>query len=382
MACGCELRGAPARQNSIYLPGVYASLAGLRELRGLGEVTPEAQLRQALQDAGVNSEIRGIVAQIQTATQFVASFVDIVKQFSQDSGFIKTAEWISWVLRGANPAQMPGIDAATLNTLAGFCRGSNFLEGEAGDNFRRTILTTLDGISAALTAPSPEGPLGYLSNGLKEVARALGLTVAVIAQIKEVLDPTIQFFLYYRRVMCESPAIRRINDPAAGYVPPPPPPPPPPLTARQAAELLYIRSVNTRLLIEPMLSSGVPRTFILRWWDGSSVPLSVADCLSANNLADSSATLIRLGYPLPRVGRTALTESRRFITVPPAASCPPPVTIRRFTPTGREGSLTPAGGGPSSSEFTLTTGGGGGGGGAGIAIAGAGLLAALMFFRR
>jgi hypothetical protein len=383
MACGCELRGAPARQNSIYLPGVYASLAGLRELRGLGEVTPEVQLRQALETAGVNSEIRGIVAQIQTATQFVANFVDISKQFSQDPGFTKTAEWISWVLRGANPAQVPGIDAATLNTLAGFCRGSNFLAGEAGDNFRRTALTTLDGLSAALTAPSPEGIFGVVADGLKDVARALGVTVEGIAQIKAVLDPTIQFFLYYRRVMCDSPAIQRVNDPAYGYVPPPPPPPPPPHTARQAAELLYIRAVNTRLLHEAMIASGAPRTNLLRWWDGRNVPLSEADCLSANDLATSSANLIRMGFPLPRVGRTTLTESRRFITVPPAASCPPPVTIRRFTPTGREAALITGGGG-ASREALITGGGGGGGGGggAGIAIAGVGLLAALMMFRR
>jgi uncharacterized membrane protein len=95
------------------------------------------------------------------------------------------------------------------------------------------------------------------------------------------------------------------------------------------------------------------------------------DCSSATALLAAENALIQLTGSVPAIsGTPASTVARSYFVTPPAASC---------------GFAAPAGGGGgSSSTFTLTTGGGGGGGGggAGIAVAGAGLLAALMFFRR
>jgi hypothetical protein len=348
MACGCELRGAPARQNSIYLPGVYASLAGLRGLGVAAEGTPpaaprgltdaeKAQLREKLQRVA-QAQRTGTERMLRTITnvgQIITSLVSMVIGFAGSGLSAKTQSdirtamgWIQALLSSGNTP--PPTGDADIGVLRAICTFWGSFGGlvSAGLNGARAL---------ALTAATSNGT-GRMSD-----------TDAALLAVGDYLVSTLNGW-------CGDEDIRALINPA----PSAPPPEPQVRTARGEARVAWNNARAARLLVENSLRLGPSAVF------PTYAVAQRTDCSSAAALLAAETALIQLTGSVPAIsGTPASTVARSYFVTPPAASC---------------GFAAPAGGG----AFTLTTGGGGGGGGggAGIAIAGAGLLAALMFFRR
>jgi hypothetical protein len=377
MACGCELRGAPARQNSIYLPGVYASLAGLRGLGVAAEGTPPAnaelerdltslrgqdRLVAALRAAGVPEATISQVAVARTVIDGAASVLGLLTTAVSDEGTKTALRWFRFLLTGSNP---PGMSDNDVRVLADICQGTNFFEND--DNVIDITTAVAGGIRAFFGADAAQ--------------KATDLITVLIA-----------FLRVFRSRLCASTRIVRelqsrtagsaddaaitaeANRVANAAV----------AAARAAPTPQSIATMNVRrALVARATAESLGPTITSIPWGSRRYTRAEFDCLTSNMLSVASQAFVSMlpGTPLPVMGRFRIPSPRGYINTPPAASCQ--------ASSGPLPGLLPAdggggggGGGASSSEFTPPTGGGGGGGGAGIAIAGAGLLAALMFFRR
>jgi hypothetical protein len=376
MACGCELRGAAARQNSIYLPGVYASLAGLRGLGvaadgtsapAAGGLTDEqkAQLRQKLQDVANTQRTQTLAdaqrtgAIIGIATSAVSAILSMPFMSFIDENArrdIRTAlNWVRAIATGAPPPLNTDNDLNVLRGILGFW---NQWGGTITDGLNAYEATKL--YEASQPGPGGEPPRGSLP---QDVANNFAFGHFIFNVLDRWKDS------------------QQIRDALNPPTPPPPPQPPPSLQAQ--ARQAWRNAMFLRLSVEEGLRRRLDRPLNL-------IVLVVPDyataqridCSSANALFVAETAMIGVFGSVPAYSASipGTTRARTYIQTPPAASCPPPPG---YEPAGGGGGGTitipgPGGGGP----ITPPTGGGGGGGGAGIAIAGAGLLAALMFFRR
>jgi hypothetical protein len=378
MACGCELRGAPARQNSIYLPGVYASLAGLQGLGvaadgtsapAAGGLTDEqkAQLRQKLQDvantqrtqtladAQRTGAIIGIVTSAVSAILAMPFMAFIDEPARRD---IRTAlNWVRAIATGAPPPLTTDNDLNVLRAILGFWNQWGGTVTEGLNAYEGTEL-----VKASEPGPNGEAPTGRLPQD-KANAFAFGHFVFNVLdrwkdnqQIRDALNPP---------------------------TPPPPPQPPPSLQAQ--ARQAWRNAMFLRLSVEEGLRRRLDRPLNL-------IVLVVPDyataqridCSSSNALFVAETAMIGVFGSVPAYSASipGTTRPRTYIQTPPAASCPVPPGYEPVIGGPEGGTIMippPDGGGP---IMTPTGGGGGGGGGAGIAVAGAGLLAALMFFGR
>lgn len=366
MACGCELRGAPARQNSIYLPGVYASLAGLRGLgvaadgtstaaSGTGGLTDDQkrQLREKLHRVGVQQQAGtdAVTRQIANIARIVTSVLGVIFAIpglglndNTRRDITRILGWVQALFSEGN--RLPPMGADDIVALRAIC---TFWGGYG------SIVSA--GIDAAESA-------AYLavSVGPSATGRLSDLDAALFSMAQ-----------YLARVLngwCEDATIRALVNP-----PPPPAPPSPPFSLQAQARLTWNNARAARLSVEEGLRRRLDRPFnALVFIVPDYATAQRIDCSTSAALLAAETALVELTGSVPAAGGASgtpgSTVARSYFVTPPAASC---------------GFAAPAGGGGgSSSTFTLTTGGGGGGGGggAGIAIAGAGLLAALMFFRR
>ena len=365
MACGCELRGAAARQNSIYLPGVYASLAGLRGLgvaadgtstaaSGTGGLTDDQkrQLREKLHSVGVNQQ-RGtdaVTRQIANIARIVASVLGIISAIQglglNDNTRRDITRILGWVQalfsEGNRLPPMGADDIVALRAICTFWSGYGSIV-EGGINLAESAA-----YYAVSVGPSATGRLSDLDAALYSMA---------------------QYLVRVLNGWCGDSAIRDLINP-----PPPPAPPPTPFPLQTQARLAWDNARALRLQVEEGLRRRLDRDVnVLLFVVPSYAKAQRLDCSSAAALLAAETALIELTGSVPArggaSGTPASTVARSYFVTPPAASC---------------GFAAPAGGGGASREALITGGGGGGGGGggAGIAIAGVGLLAALMFFRR
>ena len=375
MACGCELRGAPARQNSIYLPGVYASLAGLRGLGVAADGTPPAnaelerdltslrgqdQLVAALRAANVPASTISQVAVARTVIEGAASVIGLLTTAVSDEGTKTALRWFRFLLTGSNP---PGMSDNDVRVLADLCQGTNFFENE--DNVTDITTAIAGGIRAFFGADAAQKATELITV-LIAFLRVFRSRLCASTRIVRELQSRTSGSADDAAITAEANRIANAAAAAARATP----------TPQQLATMNFRRALVARATAE---SLGPTITSIP--WGSRRYTRAEFDCLTSNMLSVASQAFVSMlpGTPLPVMGRFRIPSPRGYINTPPAASCP--------TSSGPLPGLLPdtgGGGGATSSEFTLTTGGGGGGGGggAGIAVAGAGLLAALMFFRR
>jgi hypothetical protein len=358
MACGCELRGAPARQNSIYLPGVYASLAGLQGLGDAASDTAQAVAttenfmsetrRQTDKWQRISTTISSVVGLIVSAINFIP-FDSNIKSTIRD-----VAAWVSTVTTGRVSGSL---SSQTLDSIADFCR------------FVNNLRLTPEGVGQELA-----GAVGLFGGTDQQQAdaREVGTFIGELSQR-----------------LCTSPALQsRLSPPAA--------PPTAPQTLAfynermLAARQAYISAKALRDIVEGGLLARSATTLKI---GGLLVTPSLraaqaSDCWTSCAMKNAYASAVAAGVPAAALtlGIPAAQKANAangYVRVAPASSCDcaAAASVDVVALSRRD---VAAGGGATSSEFTLTTGGGGGGGGggAGIAIAGAGLLAALMFFRR
>jgi hypothetical protein len=292
----------------------------------------------------------------------VVGGVGLVAALIPDEGAKLALRWLAFLLTGSNP---PGISDNDVKVLADICQGSAFLDNPTA--VENAVLELSDAIGSIF--------------GAEAAKKAADVFVVIIAFVKVFrarlcASRLIVAELNRRRgsgdAAITEEAVRVAQEAAARAMAVPTPEE---LVRRTFRTALVNR--NTFELLGPSITT-IP-------WGGRRLTRVEFDCLTSRELLFASQAFVSTfpGTTLPPLsGRARITSPQGYINTPPSASCPPPVTIRRFTPTGREAAFTTGGGGASREALITGGGGGGGGGGAGIAIAGVGLLAALMMFRR
>lgn len=371
MACGCELRGAAARQNSIYLPGVYASLAGLRGLGVAADGTSapaagglndeqKAELRAKLQrvaqaqEAGtdaVTRQVANIVAIVASAITTIISlpFLQIPAGTQQD--IRRVFNWIrAFFSEGRQLPPLTGDDLAALRAICLFW-----------SSYGGAVSGGIDTAESVAQAAAQRSGTGRLSD-----------TDAALYSMLQFAARTITGW-------CNDTGVQALIRPGPAWSPEAVAQAEAAVAAQRAAlnpQQMAINAFRNAMSSRWISESTAPSIASIRWGSRSwSRP--EFDCLTSAALLETSRAYVAMfpGQPLPRFGpRLFIPSPQNYIATPPALFCPP-------AGGGGGGTIVippPDGGGP----IMTPTGGGGGGGGAGIAIAGAGLLAALMFFRR
>lgn len=370
MACGCELRGAAARQNSIYLPGVYASLAGLRGLgvaadgtstaaSGTGGLTDDQkrQLREKLtrvaqaQEAGtdaVTRQVANIVTIVASAINTIISIPWLQIPAGTQQDIRRVFNWIrAFFSEGRQLPPLTGDDFIALRALCLFW-----------SSYGGTVSGGIDTAESVAQAAAQRSGTGRLSD-----------TDAALYSMLQFAARTITAW-------CNDTGVQALIRPGPDWSPEAVARAEAAVAAQRAALNPQQMAINAfrNALLARALSETVPASSATIPWGSRSWSRAEFDCLTSAALLETSRAYVAMfpGQALPVIGRFRISSPQNYIATPPASFCPP---------AGGGGTITipgPGGGGP----IMTPTGGGGGGGGAGIAIAGAGLLAALMLFRR
>lgn len=383
MSCGCNIQGVMntpadhlARARALEAQGnlvearrhVAMARQSINALRGLGVAADataapasggltdaqKAELREKLHRVGVQQQAGtdAVTRQIANIARIVTSVLGVIfaipNVFNDNTrrDITRILGWVQALFSEGN--RLPPMGADDISALRAIC---TFWSGygsivEAGINTAESAAYL-----AVSVGPSATGRLSDLDAALYSMAQ------------------------YMARVLngwCGDSAIRALINP-----PPPPAPPSPPFSLRAQARLTWNNARVARLSVEEGLRRRLDRPFnAIVFIVPDYATAQRIDCSTSAALLAAETALVELNGSVPAAGGAsgtpASTVARSYFVTPPAASC-------GFAPPGGGPIMIPPpdGGGP-----IMTPTGGGGGGGAGIAIAGAGLLAALMMFRR